>query len=98
VAVNRKRLAIALWLVWAVVVWNVVFDRVLIEAGREYVRTAMAAAAGQGPYARIDDAMRPAVPRALALASAAAGLILAVGLVALRRAARTTSEEPLRRT
>jgi hypothetical protein len=75
-----------------------VFDRVLIEAGREYVRTAMAAAAGNGPYARIDDAMRPAVPRALALASAAAGVIAAVGLVAFRRASRTTSAGPLRKT
>jgi hypothetical protein len=95
---NRRRLAVALWVVWAVVVWNVVFDRVLIEAGRAYVRTAMAAAAGTGPYARIDDAMRPAVPRALALASACAGVILAVGLVAFRRAARSTSAEPLRKT
>jgi hypothetical protein len=96
--VNRKRLAVGLWIVWAVVVWNVVFDRVLVEAGREYVRTAMAAAAGYGPYARIDDAMRPAVPRAVALASAAAGVIVAVGLVAFRRAGRPTSAGPLRKT
>jgi hypothetical protein len=98
VAVTRRRLAVALWIVWAVVVWNVVFDRVLVEAGRAYVRTAMAAAAGPGPYARIDDAMRPAVPRALALASGAAAVIAVVGLMAFRRAARTTSEEPLRKT
>jgi hypothetical protein len=96
--VNRRKLAVALWIVWAVVVWNVVFDRVLIEAGRAYVRTAMAAAAGSGPYARIDDAMRPAVPRALALASVAAGVILAVGFLAFRRAARLTSAGPLRKT
>jgi hypothetical protein len=95
--VNRKRLAVGLWIVWAVVVWNVVFDRVLVEAGREYVRTAMAAA-GHGPYARIDDAMRPAVPRAVALASAAAGVIAAVGLVVFRRAGRPTSAGPLRKT
>ena len=29
--------AVGPWIVWAVVVWNVVFDRVLVEAGREYV-------------------------------------------------------------
>ena len=95
---NRKKLAVGLWIVWAVVVWNVVFDRVLVEAGREYVRTAMAAAAGHGPYARIEDAMRPAVPRAVALACAAAGVIAAVGLVVFRRAARPTSAGPLRKT
>jgi hypothetical protein len=96
---NRRRLAAALWIVWAVVVWNVVFDRVLVEAGREYVRSALAAADGSGPYARIDDRMRPALSRALGAASAAAGVIVVVGLVALRLAARrATSAEPLRKT
>ena len=72
-----KRVVVALWLAGTVVVWNVVFDRVLIDAGREYVRTAADAARGSGPYARIDASMRPAVPRALVLASTAAGVILA---------------------
>jgi hypothetical protein len=97
--VNRRRLAAALWIVWAVIVWNVVFDRVLVEAGREYVRSALAAADGSGPYARIDDRMRPALPRALGAATAAAGVIVIVGLVALRLAARrATSAEPLQKT
>jgi ABC-type Fe3+ transport system permease subunit len=96
---NRKRLAVALWIVWAIVVWNVVFDRVLVEAGRDYVRTAMAAASGPGPYARIDDRMRPALTQALVAASAAAVAIVLVGLVAIRLAARrATSGEPLRKT
>lgn len=95
---NRRRLAVVLWVVWAVIVWNVVFDRVLIEAGREYVRAAMAAAQGTGPYARIDDYMRPAVPWALVFASAAAGVIAIVGIVAFRRASRATSAESPRRT
>ena len=99
---NRPRLAAALWVVWAVVVWNVVFDRVLVNAGRDYVRSAMAAANGSGPYARIDDWMRPALTRALGAGSVAAGGVVLVGLVALRLAARrargTTSAEPLRKT
>jgi hypothetical protein len=95
---NRSRLAIVLWLAWAAVVWNVVFDRVLVVAGREYVRSAMAAANGSGTYAHIDDVMRPAVPRAVGAASAAAGLIVLVGLVAVRLAARrATSTERLRK-
>jgi hypothetical protein len=97
-SLTRRRLAIALWITWAVVVWNVVFDRVLIEAGREFVRTAMSAANGPGPYARIDDYMRPAVPRALIVASAAAGIILAVGIAAFRRAGRATSAALPRKT
>jgi ABC-type Fe3+ transport system permease subunit len=96
---NRRRLAAALWIVWAVIVWNVVFDRVLVEAGREYVRSALAAADGSGPYARIDDRMRPALSRALGAASAAAGVIVVVGLVAFRLAARrATSAEHFQKT
>ena len=92
----------ALWIVLAVVVWNVVFDRVLVNAGREYVRSAMAAANGSGPYARIDERMRPALVRALGTASAAASIVVLVGLVgirvAMRRGRHATSEEPLRKT
>jgi hypothetical protein len=99
---NRPRLALVLWLVWAAIVWNVVFDHVIVEAGREYVRSALTAAAGSGPYARIDDRMRPALPRALRAASAAAGVIILVGLVAVRLAARrgrgTISTEHPRKT
>jgi hypothetical protein len=88
VTLNRQRAAVWLWVLWAFVVWNVVFDRVIIEAGREYVRVAVIAANGSGPYARIDDTMRPARWRALRLATASAGVILVLGFVALRRAAR----------
>ena len=88
-SLNRPRLAAWLWVVWAFVVWNLVFDRVIIEAGRQYVRTALAAAEGGGPYAKIDDTMRPARSRALWLATASAGAILIVGFVALRRANRS---------
>jgi hypothetical protein len=72
-----------LWIIWAVVVWNLVFDLVIIEAGREYVRVARAAAI-HGSYAKIDDTMRPARSRALWLATASAGLILLVGVAALK--------------
>jgi ABC-type Fe3+ transport system permease subunit len=99
VRLNRPRLALVLWLVWAIVVWNVVFDRVLVNAGRDYVRTAMAAANGPGPYARIDDRMLPALTQALMAASASAVVIVLVGLLAIRLAMRrATSAEPLRKT
>ena len=82
------RLARALLLAWAVIVWNVVFDQVIVFAGRGYVHAAGLAAKGPGPYVRIDDWMRPAVTRALWIATAAAGGILGAGLVAVRAAAR----------
>ena len=95
---TARRVALALWLAATVVVWNAVFDRVLVDAGRAYVEAAKAEARGPGPYRRIDDSMRPAVTRALALASAAAGAMVAAGLIGFRLSARTTSAAPLRKT
>ena len=56
-------IALAIWIAFAVVVWNVVLDQVIVLAGRRYVVAAIAAAQGSGPYARLDDWMRPAVAR-----------------------------------
>jgi CTP:molybdopterin cytidylyltransferase MocA len=84
------RIARALWIAWAIVVWNVVFDRVIVVAGRSYVAAASRAAAAD-PSARplnLDDWMEPAVTRGLAMATAAAGAILVTGLAAVRVGAR----------
>jgi hypothetical protein len=78
------RLARALWIVWAIVVWNVVFDRVIVVAGRSYVTAAYRAAAD--PSARppgIDEWMKPAVARGFWIATASAGAILVTGLVSV---------------
>jgi hypothetical protein len=81
-------IALALWIALAFVVWNVVFDRVLVVAGRQYVYAATRAARGSGPYVRVDDWMRPAVSRATRTASGAAVLILTIGVVTCAVAAR----------
>ena len=88
---SEIRLALALWVVWALVVWNVVFDHVIVVAGRDYLTAATAAASRGGPYLRIDDWMQPAVSRGFREASASAAAILAVGIVSVRLAIRRTS-------
>jgi hypothetical protein len=80
---RAARIAVGLWIAWAVIVWNVVFDHVIVVAGRSYISAAVRAAAGPGPYARMDDWMRPAVTRAFWTASAAAGLLLVILLAVL---------------
>ena len=80
--------ALALWIALAFVVWNVVFDRVLVVAGRRYVYAATLAARGSDPYVRVDDWMRPAVSRATRTASGAAAIILTIGVVGCAIAAR----------
>ena len=79
------RIAKALWIVWAIVAWNVVFDHVIVVAGREYLAAAMAAVQ-RGGYARMDDWMQPAVTRGLWVASGVAAMILLSGFAAIRKA------------
>jgi hypothetical protein len=83
--VKLTRIAQALWIVWAIAVWNVVFDYVIVAAGRQYLAAAIRAAEA-GPYARLDDWMRPAITRGLLMATASSGTILLVGLAAIRAA------------
>src|ERR1700719_4625857 len=85
---RAARVARWLWIAFAIVVWNVVFDRILVLAGRQYVHAAAVAARGSGPYLRAGDWMRPAMTRGLWTATAAAGVILAIGLIGVPLAAR----------
>jgi hypothetical protein len=88
---SAARIARALIVAWAVIVWNVVFDHVIVVAGRSYIAAARAAAAA-GRFANMDDWMKPAVSRGLWIATAAAGAILLAGLAAVHRAARLSRD------
>ena len=84
---HSARLAAVLWLVLAFLVWNVVFDRTLVLAGRRYSYAA-AMAVRQGHYLKIDDWMRPAASHGVRVATLAALAIAAFGLVAVALAQR----------
>ena len=88
---NVRNIARGLWIVWAILVWNVVFDHVIVVAGREYLAAAFVAA-NSGAYARMDDWMRPAITRGLWIATGSSALILLVGFIAIRHA--TKNENP----
>jgi hypothetical protein len=88
---HAARIAAALWVVLAVIVWNAVFDYQLVVAGRLYVHAAAAAAQAGVSYARVDDWMHPAMVRGLWLASAAAGAILLAAVLGVRFATRGVS-------
>ena len=83
------RIALALWIAWAVIVWNVVFDRVIVVAGRRYIAAATAPGA---PSPNMDDFMRPAVTRGLWIASAAGGAVFLTGLACVRVAVQRSAE------
>jgi hypothetical protein len=77
----------ALWVAWAVIVWNVTFDHVIVVAGRRFIAKASAAASRPGGYLRMDDWMRPAVTNGFWIATAASVAILVVGFVLIGLAA-----------
>jgi hypothetical protein len=81
-----RRTAI-LWAVLAFVAWNAVFDRLIVLAGRQYIRDA-ARLEAEGSYLLIDEAMRPAVTRAFWTATAVGSTVGAIGVIAVRRKRR----------
>jgi type IV secretory pathway TrbD component len=86
------RLARGLWIAWAVIVWNVVFDHVIVRAGRDYLVAVGRASASHAPRPDMDSFMRPAVARGLWIASAAGGVVLFTGLASVRAAARRSPQ------
>lgn len=86
---GRVRLATVLWLVLAAVVWNVIFDRMLVLAGRRYAWLAYGAADGSA-YVPINEVMPEAIRHGVRVATTWAGLIAIVGLMLVAYAARKT--------
>ena len=84
---RAARIARALWLVWAVLLWNVVFDHVIVVAGREYIvaaKSVINSTANARHHPDMDDWMRPAVTRGLWIATASAATVVVGGVVLLR--------------
>jgi hypothetical protein len=85
---RSARVAAVLWIVFAFLVWNVVFDRILVLAGRRYSYAAGQAARHATAYLRIDDWMRPAVAHGVRVASLVGFSVAVIGLVAVLIASR----------
>jgi hypothetical protein len=85
---RSARVAAALWLVLAFLVWNVVFDRILVLAGRRYANAAATAVRERHAYLRIDDWMRPAITHGVHVATIAGLSVAVFGFVAVVIASR----------
>jgi hypothetical protein len=86
---RRVRLAACLaWAACAVVVWNVVFDAAVIQAGRDYLTRQALRQQGRGPAVTIREVMDPGVTRAARRATLSGGAVGAAGILAAWAAAR----------
>ena len=81
---RRRVVALTLWGILAFVVWNAVFDRVIVLSGRRYITAAEQADAGGGVLT-IDSWMRPTVTRAFWEATLSAAIVGAVGIAITAR-------------
>jgi hypothetical protein len=81
---RRQRLAIILWVVLAVVVWNGLYDLRITLGVRDYLMKEALHAAGRGPTVVMADAMHDTVKDAVLVASLWATIILLAGLGTIR--------------
>ena len=78
---RRLQMAIALWVAFAFVAWNALFDFLVVRAGREYLHAAAIAERDGHQHLLIAEWMGPAVKRAFLYASLLGVAILGCGLV-----------------
>ncbi len=79
-----RRLATALWVLLAVVVWNALYDLRITLGIRDYLLTTALHEAGRGPAVVMSDAMHATVTDAVFVASLWGGIIVIVGLGTVR--------------
>ncbi len=77
---RRRRIAVFLWVVLAVVIWNGLYDLRISLGVRDYLMQAALHEAGRGPSVSMSDMMRPTVREAVQIATLWASIVLAAGL------------------
>lgn len=78
---NVRRLAFALWVTFAFVTWNVVFDRSVAEAAVEFTRDQIVRYQQGAPVGSIESAFSPHVRDAAVKADLYAAFVLLCGAV-----------------
>jgi hypothetical protein len=86
---KQVRLAIGLWALFAVIVFNVTFDWQTRMAGHEFAGAQVRRHLSGQPLPTINDGFTPLVRAAAARAGGWSGLILATGVIATVAASRT---------
>jgi hypothetical protein len=86
-----RRAAYLAWIVCAAVVWNVVFDAIVIQSGRDYLTLQALRQQGRGPAVTIHGVMDAGVARAAREATRSGGAVGAAGMLAVWLVSRLQS-------
>jgi hypothetical protein len=81
---RRERVAVALWLAAAVIVWNGLYDLLLAKSTETYLFRAAVHQAGKAPPVDLTSALDYAVINAVWLSTLWASLLLLLGLITIR--------------
>ncbi|MGH9373138.1 MAG: hypothetical protein ACRD15_16580 [Vicinamibacterales bacterium] len=82
--IRPARLAVAIWVLIAIVVWNGLYDLRITLGVRDYLLKAALHDAGRGPAVVMSDAMRDTVRDAVLVASLWGAIILIAGILTVR--------------
>jgi hypothetical protein len=89
---RRERLAVVLWLIVALIVWNGLYDLLLARSTQNYLFRQALFQAGRGPWIDMGHAMDLAVRDAVWLSTLWAGILLLAGMITIRMLRRSTSD------
>jgi hypothetical protein len=91
---RRERIAVAIWLVVALVVWNGVYDLLMTRGIKDYLLRQALHQAGRGPEVSMTALIDLAITEATWISTLWASVILLAGLITIRllsnRVARST--------
>lgn len=81
---RAQRLAVALWLVLAVALWNGIFEMMVVRGVKEYLFRAALFDAGRGPLTPIAQVMDPAIYHATWVATLWSSVIMLAAMLTIR--------------
>jgi hypothetical protein len=88
--IGRERVALAVWVVLAVALWNGIFEMMVVRGVKEYLFRAALHAAGRRPFTPIADVMDAAIYNATWVATLWTSIILLAALLTIRTFSRSS--------
>jgi hypothetical protein len=81
---RRQRVAVGLWLVLAVALWNGIFEMIVVRGVKEYLYRAALFDAGRGPFTPVAQIMDPAIYHATWVATLWASVVVLAAMTTIR--------------
>jgi hypothetical protein len=81
---RAQRMAVALWLVLAVLLWNGIFEMMVVRGVKEYLFRAALFDAGRGPLTPIAQVMDPAIHHATWVATLWSSVVMLAAMMTIR--------------